>query len=155
MHAWTACLVLATLGLPPRGAAAEGETPGPRLSTKEEYIACLAETDRIEAGDARLASREKAMKERAQKFQAADEALDAQARKHVPSTAKEIASYNRAIAQRNARADEFNREVRALQQDRLALNRLVVERNSRCGGLLVDSEVKEAAEAEYRRKPPE
>lgn len=152
MHAWTVGLAVVALMPLPGTAGAQDAASAPRLSTQEEYLACLLDGERIEAGQARIAARAKAHEERALKFQAADDDLAAQVKRHAPSTAKEIASYNRAVTRRNAQVEELNRDAMALQREQAAMNRLVFERNERCGGRLIDAELKEAAEAEFRRR---
>lgn len=124
----------------------------PVSATKEQYLACLVAQSFVEARKSRFADEEKKYKAFAAKFQAAEASLAAQVKKHAPSNRAEIESYNKAVASRNQTAQSLNAGAEALQRELAAVNKLVVETNSKCGGLLVSAEVAQAAEEEFRRR---
>jgi predicted nucleic acid-binding Zn-ribbon protein len=132
-------------------ALANAAAQAPQLSTKDEYLACLKAQSAIEARKASLQDRDRGLKERAAKFQWAEADLNAQVRKHPPATQKEIESYNKAIALRNASAASLNKASASLLEEQAALNKRIIEVNSSCGALVVSTEDAQAAEEEYRR----
>jgi hypothetical protein len=123
-----------------------------RVATKEQYAQCLDTADAIEQRSAALSKHNEARQALALKFQAADDDLNAQVKRHAPRTKEEIASYNRAVETRNRSAKEFNEASRSLDREQEALNASVVAHNRLCGSLLISSEVKEAVEQERRAR---
>jgi hypothetical protein len=118
-------------------ARADPAASAPRVSTRDEYVACLDANDAIGARRARFVERERAA---------------AQVQKHVPATKGEVASYNKAIEQRNADAASFNDATRELQRENAALNAYIVASNARCGGMLVPDDVVKAVDEERKAK---
>jgi hypothetical protein len=133
-------------------ARADPAASAPRVSTRDEYVACLDANDAIGARRARFVERERALSQLAVRFQAAEAALAAQVQKHVPATKGEVASYNKAIEQRNADAASFNAATRELQRENAALNAYIVASNARCGGMLVPDDVVKAVDEERKAK---
>lgn len=146
--AWCRPLVLASLSL---GWLAGAVAQEPRLATKDEYLACLRAQSSIEARQARLQARDLAFQQRAARFQAAGADLAAQVKQHPPTTQRSWASYNQAIAARNASAAELNQAATAMQQEQASLNQQILETNARCGTLMVSAEDARAAEAAHRQ----
>jgi len=141
--------------LVPGSAIAQADsTPEPRLATKAQYLACLSDGDIVEAKQAALVKQREDLKAYAAKFQAADASLAKQVKRHAPSNQHEVDSYNRAVQTRNQAAKAFNEQSRSIERGQVSLNSTVFEFNSRCGGILVSAEVKEAAELERRRPLP-
>lgn len=132
-------------------ALAEDRLVEPHDATKEEYLECLIARSSAEEGQSRLSENERKHKERVAKFQAAEEDLNDQVKRHFPTTKREIESYNRAVTARNASVKSLNKEVQSLQEEQAAVNKMIVEANGKCSSLVVSPEVAQAAEAEHRK----
>ena len=133
--------------------AAGPAASAPRMATKEEYLACVLANESLEAKRTAFAERDTRQRAQAAKFQAAEADLAAQVKRHAPSKKAERESYNRAVEARNASAESLNRETRAIQAEQAALNTLILETNTRCGGILVSAEIIKDVEAGRRDVP--
>jgi hypothetical protein len=136
----------------PMAALAESIAQEPRVATKNEYLSCLQEMSSIEGKRADLSAKEGKHKERAAKFQAAEADLATQVKRHLPATKKEIESYNRAVAARNASAESLNKDSMSLQQQQTALNNQIFQTNAQCSAIVVSPEDAQAAEEEHRKR---
>jgi chromosome segregation ATPase len=124
----------------------------PHDATKEQYLECLVARSSAEARQSRLAQSERKYKERVAKFQVAEEDLNAQVRRHAPSTQHEVESYNKAIAARNASVQSLNKELQRLQDEQASVSKTILEANGKCSSLVVSPEVAKAAEEEHRKR---
>jgi predicted nucleic acid-binding Zn-ribbon protein len=131
--------------------AASAPAAGARLATKSEYLACLVAKSALETKKDQLMEGDRRQQEQTAKFQKAEADLNAQVKKHTPTTKREIESYNRAIDARNKSADALNTSATSLQQEFAAFNKQVVETNARCGSLLVMPDVAQEAQEEHKR----
>ena len=121
----------------------------PRTATKAEYLACLVDKASIDRRSQLLQQRDKALKDLAVTFQAAEADLAEQVRRKRPNSQKEMASYNRAVDARNKSAERFNEQGRSIQRDQQALNGFIFDTNAKCGNLLISAEVATEAEKEF------
>jgi small-conductance mechanosensitive channel len=112
-----------------------------RFASKDEYLACLEAADEIQARQSAMAQRDARLKALIVKLQADQAELNAQVGKRTPTTAAEVAAYNRLVSAHRAQALTLNQELRAIQTDQTIANKRVVDTNARCGGLAVSPEV--------------
>jgi chromosome segregation ATPase len=123
-----------------------------RLASKEEYAACLDAEDEFERNRVSLIRRQEELKQLSAKFKAADDKFNAQVRQHAPSSKAEIQSYNRAVENRNQHVKEFNERGRTLQREQSQLNARVVEHNTKCSSLVVDTETRDLVAQERKNR---
>jgi hypothetical protein len=143
---------LLLLWVPVLAGAQPDQEREPQLASKEEYVACLGNEEKLEGVRASLVRRQDELKQLSAKFKAADDKFNAQVRQHPPSSKAEIQSYNRAVENRNQHVKEFNERGRALEREQTQLNARVVEHNSKCGSLLVAGEVKDTVAKERKER---
>ena len=153
MHSIASRALVVTALLPIATIAAGAPESEAREATKAEYLACLIDKAAIDRRIQSLEQRDKALKDLAVRFQAAEADLAEQVRRKRPNSQKEIESYNRAVAARNRSAERFNEGGRSIQRDQQALNGLIFDTNAKCGNLLVPAGVAAEAENEFQGLP--
>ncbi len=140
------CLALAA------APAAQAQSPGKALATREQYSACLDSADEARARQSALQKRRADHEAASQQLQA-DLKTHLEARETIKAGSRLAETWNATSESLNARSTAQNAEANAIEKDIAEHNRLSSEARARCSNLQVTPEDREAVTAARQEKP--